>query len=345
MKLGDININILQCLYQAVQDQNKDAASLFTAFGLEDLANSHPDRRVSIPRYMRLGEQATQLTGRKDIGLIMGEYCRSHHFGLMGLAAQTAPTLGEGLATAIQFERLYSSNSRGHSRVIKEKSRTGFCFYSISPYNRFNFFVVDAVIGGWISLLKEWSGLSYQELQRQGAEAEIEFERPPYARAYQRWQLPVRFSAESNTLWLPDALFELPSASSNPVTHRQLKFLCQQQLENILQGKTLADQVSEAIAMQLSGKTPTLESVAGFFNLEPWTLRRKLEKEGTGFAQILDTTRKELGTRYIRDTQLSIGEIAWLLGFSSSPAFQRAFKRWHQQAAGVFRKNQTERIG
>lgn len=343
MKLGDINVNILQCLYQAVQDQNKDADALFASYGLDDLLDSHPDRRISIPRYMRLGEQAAQLTGRKDIGLMIGERCRSHHFGLMGLAAQTAPTLGKGLATAIQFERLYSTNSRGHSRVIKEKDRTGFCFYSISPYNRFNFFVVDAVIGGWMSLLKEWRGLSYSDLQRLGAEVEIEFQRPSYAKAYQRWQIPVRFSAEGNILWLPNTLCELASVCSNPVTYRQLKHLCQQQLENILRGKTLADQVREAIAMQLSGKTPSLEAIAGFFNQEPWTLRRKLEKENTSFAELLDSTRKELGTRYIQDTQLSIGEVAWLLGFSSSPAFQRAFKRWHQQAPGQFRAKQENK--
>jgi len=72
MKLGDINVNSLQCLHQAIQALGQDAQPLFTDFGLADLADSHPERRISIPRYMRLGEEAIRVTGRKDIGLLMG---------------------------------------------------------------------------------------------------------------------------------------------------------------------------------------------------------------------------------------------------------------------------------
>ena len=77
MKLGDINVNILQCLYQAVEEQGKNPDPLFAEFGLGDLKNSHPERRISIPRYMRLGEKASRLTERDDIGILMGEKCRS----------------------------------------------------------------------------------------------------------------------------------------------------------------------------------------------------------------------------------------------------------------------------
>lgn len=338
MKLGDINVNILQCLYQAVEEQGKNPDPLFAEFGLGDLKNSHPERRISIPRYMRLGEKASRLTERDDIGILMGEKCRSHHFGLMGLAAQSAATLEEALTTSIRFERLYSSNSRGHSYIVHEKERTGFCFYSISPYNRYNFFVVDAVLGGWLSLLQEWSGFSLSELTQAGAKIDIEFNRPAYAASYQRWKIPVQFSAQGNTLWLPDDLCRQSCHQSNPVTFRHLEQLCQQELDRILQGRSLVDKVCEAIAMQLSGQTPTLESIARHFNLEPWTLRRLLQTEHASFTGLLDETRKALATRYTRDTQLTLGEIAWLMGFSSTPAFQRAFKRWHNLAPGQYRK-------
>ncbi len=340
MKLGDINVNILQCLQQVITEQGKNAESLFSDFGLGGLGLSHPDRRISIPRYMRLGEQAARLTNRQDIGILMGEKCRSHHFGLMGLTAQSAATLGDALETSIRFERLYSSNSRGHSFVRREAERTGFCFYSISPYNRYNYFVVDAVLGGWLSLLQEWSGSSLPEISQAGATIEIEFERPTYAAAYRKWKLPVQFSAQGNTLWLPNELCQSNTVHGNLITFRQLERLCQQALGEILQGRTLVDKVGEAIAMQLSGQTPSLSSVARHFSLEPWTLRRQLQSEGVSFTQLLDQTRKELATRYIRDTKLTIGEIAWLMGFSSSPAFQRAFKRWHGQAPGQYRSQQ-----
>lgn len=340
MKLGDINVNILQCLYRAVENLGKPAEPLFSSYGLADLFASHHERRISIARYMRLGEQAIRLTGRQDIGLLMAQECHSHHFGLTGLAAESAPTLGQALQHLISFERLYSRNSRGHCRIQQEADRTGFCFYSISPYNRFNYFVVDAVLGSWLNLLRQWGDISLNDMARAGAYIEIEFDRPSYAAQYQQWGLTVQFSGCSNTLWLPHSLCQRNNRQHNPILFRQLAQLCRQALERQMQGQTLADQVCEVIAMQLSGNTPTLESIAVVFNLEPWTLRRKLEKENTGFAQLLDKTRMTLATRYMRDTQLSIGEVAWLLGFSSAPAFQRAFKRWHQVAAGQYRQQQ-----
>jgi AraC-like DNA-binding protein len=73
--------------------------------------------------------------------------------------------------------------------------------------------------------------------------------------------------------------------------------------------------------------------------MPPWTLRRKLADEGTQFRSILNETRRDLAITYIRDTELSFGEIAYLLGFASAEAFQRAFKRWCASTPGEFRRS------
>ena len=38
--------------------------------------------------------------------------------------------------------------------------------------------------------------------------------------------------------------------------------------------------------------------------------------------------------------ELAFGEIAYLLGFASAQAFQRAFRRWNNQTPGEFRRSQ-----
>jgi AraC-like DNA-binding protein len=42
----------------------------------------------------------------------------------------------------------------------------------------------------------------------------------------------------------------------------------------------------------------------------------------------LTDLRRELAERHLRENELAIGEIAFLLGFSEVSAFHRAFKRW-----------------
>jgi AraC-like DNA-binding protein len=58
------------------------------------------------------------------------------------------------------------------------------------------------------------------------------------------------------------------------------------------------------------------------------TLRRQLDEQGITFKSLVDQTRAELAPEYLQHSPRSIGEIAYLLGFSEPSAFHRAFKRW-----------------
>jgi len=68
--------------------------------------------------------------------------------------------------------------------------------------------------------------------------------------------------------------------------------------------------------------------VAELLNLSRRTLQRRLEDEGTSFKAVLDDTRRELANRLIHDRLMTLGEIAYLLGFSETSSFSRACRRW-----------------
>jgi AraC-like DNA-binding protein len=58
------------------------------------------------------------------------------------------------------------------------------------------------------------------------------------------------------------------------------------------------------------------------------TLQRRLAEHETSFQQLLDDVRHGLLRRHTASKQLSPGEIAYLLGYSSTRSFVRASKRW-----------------
>ena len=87
----------------------------------------------------------------------------------------------------------------------------------------------------------------------------------------------------------------------------------------------------------LKGQEPDLQQIATRLQMPARTLRRKLAEEGSSYRAIMNDTRRDLAMAYIRDTESAFGEIAWLLGFSSAEAFQRAFKRWSGQTPGDYR--------
>ena len=62
------------------------------------------------------------------------------------------------------------------------------------------------------------------------------------------------------------------------------------------------------------------------------TLTRRLQKEGTSFTELLDDVRRQAALHYLDKSEHSVEDIAFLLGFSESSAFVRAFKRWQGMA-------------
>ena len=72
----------------------------------------------------------------------------------------------------------------------------------------------------------------------------------------------------------------------------------------------------------------TVNEVAHELAVSSRTLHRQLKAEDTSFQQILDATREELATHYLRNPDLSATEIAFLLGYGETSSFYRAFRNW-----------------
>jgi AraC-like DNA-binding protein len=58
------------------------------------------------------------------------------------------------------------------------------------------------------------------------------------------------------------------------------------------------------------------------------TLQRRLEAEGTSFQRLVDDTRRELARQYFDQTDTSLADAAYLLGFGDRSSLFRASKRW-----------------
>ena len=83
---------------------------------------------------------------------------------------------------------------------------------------------------------------------------------------------------------------------------------------------------------------PTLEEVADKLNMAPSTLQRRLAKEGTSLQWLKDDLRRDIAISRLSTSRVSLVQLASELGFSDSPTFQRAFKRWTGQHCGAYRR-------
>ena len=62
------------------------------------------------------------------------------------------------------------------------------------------------------------------------------------------------------------------------------------------------------------------------------TLTRQLAAAGTSFNDVLDRLRHQLALKYVTASDLSLTQVAFLLGYANQPAFSSAFKRWSGKA-------------
>jgi AraC-like DNA-binding protein len=90
------------------------------------------------------------------------------------------------------------------------------------------------------------------------------------------------------------------------------------------------------------GRARTAE-VAGLLGMSLRTLSRKLHDEGASYAEILDELRAALAKRYLRESELPVSEIAWLLGYMEISSLTHAFRRWTGMTPRQFRSSDCDR--
>lgn len=147
----------------------------------------------------------------------------------------------------------------------------------------------------------------------------------------------VSFEQPVNRFTFRNANLDRTNVSANP---RLFKVV--QQLGDILLAErtTTIDfrsTVANAIVGLLGTSNPTLAVVAAELKLGERTIQRRLALEGTSFEDVLAGTRRSVAERLLRDTELPLTDIAFMLGFSELSAFTRAAKRWHGVSPRQFR--------
>jgi AraC-like DNA-binding protein len=130
----------------------------------------------------------------------------------------------------------------------------------------------------------------------------------------------------------------LPLQTADDELYAILKGCCEQALRvksrNV---PSLIVDVEREISSRLTRGEAKLVPMAQALGMSPRTLSRRLAKEDTTFFKSLERLRKSLARNYLRDSDLRLAEISFLLGYTSLSSFNEAFKKWTGQTPGQFR--------
>lgn len=327
MRAGDITWTSIDRLLAAAATLGVPAARLEPLLPPVDAR----EPRLELLDYCRLGQRAIALSGHGELGLAIARNAAATHLGIGGLAALSAPTLGDALTLITRYEPLSVRSYRGQSRWLPAENKLA--FYSIAPYNDFTRFIVDAMLATWCRVIADAAGGDVL------LEARVEYAAPEYHAHYATaFPCPVYFASDENAVLLARDAGRRPLRTAEPTLHAELVALSEQRLRQLENESLFRARVQKVLGPMLPGNTPALEDVAEALGMASWTLRRKLREEDTSFQDLLDDMRRDLALAYMKDVGLSLGEIAYILGFSTPGAFQRAFKRWTGTTPGEYRR-------
>lgn len=139
----------------------------------------------------------------------------------------------------------------------------------------------------------------------------------------------VRFDQEVDEITLPAKVGSWPIISADPFLNKLLVSYCEEALSKKRMGRnSLRSNVENAIVPLLPHGKARSSEVARRLGIGQRTFVRRLSAEGLNFSHVLGSLRIDLAIRYLADRQLSISQIAWLLGYQEVGGFSHAFKRW-----------------
>ena len=96
--------------------------------------------------------------------------------------------------------------------------------------------------------------------------------------------------------------------------------------------------VRDVIRMQLSIGACTIENVSDALSLHPRRIERHLAQSGESYVSLRQSVKYEVAVRLLRETRLSVQEIADFLCFSSAANFATAFRRWNGVTPSAYRQ-------
>lgn len=305
-----------------------------TDLSLEEVRD--PGARTSVQQLLDVGRHAVRLSSLPGLGLIAGQRLHVTSYGLYGYAMLCADTMRNGLEMSLKYHGLgtpvmpISLLAEGDRAILQLPTRDEVGLLGLGP-EEYGFFL-DMQFALQATLLKDAMGSWCVPV-----EAFYAVPMPVHAEQIARvLECPVVFGHARNELHYPREWLDRAPHMANPITAAQMSESCESLMQQIAWQAGLTRRVYQEV-MRSPGRFPGIEQVASSLCMTSRTLSRKLAAEGTTFSDLLARVRHALALDYLRNTQLSMDDIAASLGFSDANSFRNAFRRWSGKSPTEYR--------
>ncbi|MBK6659244.1 MAG: AraC family transcriptional regulator [Proteobacteria bacterium] len=307
-----------------------DIEPLLLAADIPPFALEEPSYRVRVAQETLFTSEALARLARPDAGLLVGQRYHMVTFGVLGLAAASAPTVRELLRTLLFYPLL--SWGMCHCSLWSDGAHANLQFEPHAAVGEALRFYVERDITCTVTLLRDMLGVRCPPLRVRFRHAAPEDLRP-----YQRYfDCPLEFGAAVNEVCFKASDWNVVPPQADRLSFRFYDSQCRRMSEALLMSLDYADVVRSRLRAMVP--MPSLSVLAANLRLTERTLQRRLASASTSYSELLREVRLEQARRLMRRERVHIDEIAYRLGFEDAIAFSHAFKEWTGQAPRDYRR-------
>lgn len=304
-------------LARALRDLGVDPARALGALAAKELPP-----RVPYSVAAAAWRAAAETSGEPAIGLVAAKLLVAGDYGLMEYLARSSPTLRIAAERLGRYHRLMNDGADAQLLVRGGQARLRYVGPAALSMPRA---YVEFVLATWARIAREATDEATVV-----AAVHLPYPPPRDRRLYRDvFGATIAFEQAHAEFLLDAELLERPLIGADTHLTEMLEHHAAAVLASRApQAHEWRERVEEALRSRLADGTPRLAAVAAALAVPERALRRRLEDEGTSFAAVVNELRRRLALEMVDDESLSLGEIAFLLGFSEASAFHRAFRRW-----------------
>jgi len=319
-------------IWVALQKRGLDSHTIFKEAGLDRTKLGDGTARYRLDEMTKLWTAVVQETGDPCFGVDVGKHWNSTTFHALGFAWLASYTLKDALQRFTRYTRIV--NNSLSAKIETHGPNLHLVIESSEDKSLIHTAARDAGLTAVITMCRMLCGEDFSPV-----EIQLVRDRPPCYKELEKFVAsPIEYSTEQDQILFDRIAADkrLPTGNSELIKVNEelaMKYL------TTVDGASIVMQVKAKLIKMMPQGQVSEDIIAVELNLSLRTLQRKLREEKNSYSHIYKSIRQEMAGEYIQDSQMSMIEIAYLLGFSEQANFTRAFRRWYGTSPSAAREN------
>ena len=303
---------------------------------ITDLEQKNTD--ISYWTYATILQDASEVCETPHLGLLLS-HTLNHLISsksVLVMLLKQCHTVGEAIESIIKYYSVVSEGASYELRVTEEHA--WFIRRGHIPELSGNRILQELSLCDFLNAFKNIIGADWQPEM-----LFFSYPAPDNREVYDELlHCPISFEADQQALQFDSKVLEQKVQTSESLLNQLLRDLVSRSLPD--SDTRFRDTVSQVVDILLPTGVCGTKSIATLFDMNPRTLRRRLQDEGISFAGLLEDRRKELARFYLRETSMMLSEVSLALGYRSPEAFTRAFRRWYSLLPSEWRSQHSRSL-